>query len=139
MTVAASVPVVLSGGLTVNQGGQRVVRRQRPGDDRAGDEQPTRTVTLTDNGTVSFAAGDTVSLYCTTTATTALRAQIVVGNGGLLQATGTTFNATTATTPTAATTPRSSSTPAGTSRPAAAPSPSARSTSSTASCTTRAT
>ncbi len=49
------------------------------------------TVTLTDSGTVSFAAGDTVSFnnngYY-------YGAQIVVGSGGLLQATGTAFNAT---------------------------------------------
>ena len=48
-------------------------------------------MTLTDNGTLSFAAGDTVSFndngYY-------YGAQIVVGSGGLLQATGTAFNAT---------------------------------------------
>ena len=76
-------------------------------------------MTLTDNGTLSFAAGDTVTLptlrharrswsataACSTTTSTA------------------TFSGSTNLTP-----PRSSSTPAATSRPAAAPSPSARST-----------
>src|SRR5205085_814101 len=44
-------------------------------------------VTLTDSGTVTFAASDTVtfSYYGTT--------QIVVGDGGVLNATGTTFSA----------------------------------------------
>ena len=46
-------------------------------------------MTLTDNGTLSFATGDTVYLQ---RQRLLLRAQIVVGNGGLLQATGTAFN-----------------------------------------------
>ncbi len=41
--------------------------------------------TLTDDGTLSFATGDTVALNYGTT-------EIVVGNGGLLTASGTTFN-----------------------------------------------
>ena len=50
--------------------------------------------TLTDNGTVSFASGDTVGLYCSYNGNYGYvyGAQIVVGNGGLLQATGTAFN-----------------------------------------------
>ena len=51
------------------------------------------TVTLADNGTLTFAASDTVTFnainYDSTT-------QIVVGSGGLLSASGTTFNATSA-------------------------------------------
>ena len=49
------------------------------------------TRTLADNGTLTFATGDTVTFnainYDSTT-------QIVVGSGGLLNASGTTFNAT---------------------------------------------
>jgi adhesin HecA-like repeat protein len=44
-------------------------------------------VTLTDNGTVSFASGDNVTLANNFNSTQ----QIVVGNGGLLNATGTSF------------------------------------------------
>ena len=51
------------------------------------------TVTLADNGTLTFAASDTVTFnainYDSTT-------QIMVGSGGLLNASGTTFNATSA-------------------------------------------
>ena len=50
--------------------------------------------TLTDNGTVSFATGDTVSLSTPQRQLRYYGAQIVVGSGGLLQATGTAFNAT---------------------------------------------
>ena len=46
-------------------------------------------VTLTDNGTATFASGDAV-----TSRATNRREQIVVGNGGLLTAAGTTFTAT---------------------------------------------
>src|SRR5262249_54057906 len=48
------------------------------------------TVTLADNGTLTFAAGDVVTLAATTYASTV--AQITVGSGGLLKLTGTTFN-----------------------------------------------
>ena len=90
VTVAASVPVVFSGGLTVNQGGTVALGASDPVTIGPATSNGT-TMTLTDNGTVSFAAGDTVSFndngYY-------YGAQIVVGNGGLLQATGTAFNAT---------------------------------------------
>ncbi len=44
-------------------------------------------LTLTDNGTVNFASGDTMTLYGSFSTQ-----QIVVGSGGLLTAAGTTFN-----------------------------------------------
>ncbi len=44
-------------------------------------------LTLTDNGTVNFASGDTMTLYGSFSTQ-----QIVIGNGGLLTAAGTTFN-----------------------------------------------
>ena len=70
-------------------------------------------LTLTDNGTLSFATGDTVALthYGTT--------QIVVGSGGLLHRQRRQLQRLDQLRP-----PRSSSTPAATSRPATAPSPS---------------
>ena len=48
--------------------------------------------TLTDNGTLTFATGDTVSL-ANTQPNNYYDSQIVVGSGGLLNATGTAFNA----------------------------------------------
>src|SRR5204863_280959 len=48
------------------------------------------TQTLADNGTLTFAAGDVVTLNATVNGSTTT--QIVVGSGGLLNATGTTFN-----------------------------------------------
>ncbi len=74
---------VFPGNFTVNQGATLAV----------GPDVPVTIgpVTLTDNGTVSFAAGDTVSFndngYY-------YGSQVVVGSGGLLQASGTAFNAT---------------------------------------------
>ncbi len=111
-------------------GWQRVVRRQRPGDDRAGVGRHTYT-TLTDNGTVSFAAGDTVSLYATTatTASTGRRSSSATAGCSRPPAPPSTPPARPA-----SATPTSPSTPAGTSRPATAPSPSATSTWPTASC-----
>ena len=82
-------------------------------------------VTLTDNGTVSFAAGDSVSFNNNDYYS---GVQIIVGSGGLLQSTNATFASLVAPTPTATTTRSSSSTPAASSRPRAPPSPSARST-----------
>ncbi len=93
VTVAASVPVVLSGGLTVNQGGS--VSFGASDAVTMGPPSAANTyTTLTDNGTVSFASGDTVGLYCSYNGNYGYvyGAQIVVGNGGLLQATGTAFN-----------------------------------------------
>ncbi len=50
------------------------------------------TQTLADNGTLTFAAGDVVTLNATVNNTTTT--EIVVGSGGLLNATGTAFNST---------------------------------------------
>ncbi len=94
VTAAASIPVVLSGGLTVNQGGSvsfgpsDAVTMGPP----SGGNTYT---TLTDNGTLSFASGDTMGLSSSYISNPGIYfgAQIVVGNGGLLQATGTAFNA----------------------------------------------
>ncbi len=51
------------------------------------------TVTLTDDGILSFANNDTVTLNASTYASTT---KILVGSGGLMTASGTTFNASTA-------------------------------------------
>jgi hypothetical protein len=50
-------------------------------------------LTLTDDGTMTFAAGDTVTLTALATAGSSATAQIIVGSGGLLTSSGTAFNA----------------------------------------------
>ena len=76
---------VFPGNFTVNQGA--TLSRGRPTStvhDRPASESANGgTLTLTDNGTLSFAAGDTVTLNATATTTTTT--QIVVGSGGLLR------------------------------------------------------
>ena len=72
MTVAASVPVVLSGGLTVNQGGS--VSFGASDAVTIGPPSAANTyTTLTDNGTLSFASGDTVVTSRTTATPLLLR------------------------------------------------------------------
>jgi hypothetical protein len=80
-TLGQNVTIQPGGSLTVGAGASVVVG---PAQFNA------QTVTLTDNGTVSFAAHDIVILSATGNASTA---QIVVGSGGELIANGTTFNA----------------------------------------------
>ncbi len=89
VTAAAGVPVVFSGGLTVQAGGTVTMGANDPV--TIGPEPANGGVlTLADNGTLTFATGDTVTLIATVQYSTAT--QIVVGNGGLLDAAGTTFN-----------------------------------------------
>jgi hypothetical protein len=86
----AHLNYVLPGGLTINQGGTMLVG---PGVPVTIGPASSGTATVTDDGTLSFAPNDAVTLndngYY-------LGAQIVVGSGGVLQATGTAFDATNA-------------------------------------------
>ena len=74
----ANLVYIFPGNFTVSSGATMSVASNLPVD-----VEPN--VTLTDNGTVTFANGDTVALSYYTT-------EIVVGNGGLMSASGTTFN-----------------------------------------------
>ena len=125
-TTMSSGSALATNGVTIQPGATLAVGANVPVTLAAATAANTLT-TLADNGTLSFAAGDTVRFASTPPPNYYYGSQIVVGSGGTLQASGTTFNSPATAAPSH--TPRSSSTPAGPSRPAAAPSPSASSTS----------
>ncbi len=79
---------VLPGNLTINQGATLAVAANVPVQIGTGAYETA--VTLTDDGTLTFASGDTVTFDDSNYYTTA---QIVVGSGGLMQASGAAFNA----------------------------------------------
>ncbi len=88
-SLASNPRYIFPGNFTINQGATLAVTANvavQIGPNAAGGSE-----TLADNGTLTFAAGDTVTLNATNYANTTT--QIVVGNGGLLTTSGTTFNA----------------------------------------------
>ncbi|MFO0805192.1 MAG: hypothetical protein U0791_18975 [Gemmataceae bacterium] len=90
LTVASGVPVAFAGNFTINSGATLAVGANAP---VTIGPSPSNggTLTMAVNGTLSFAASNTVTLNATTAYNT--MTQITVGSGGLLTANGTTFNA----------------------------------------------
>ena len=90
--ITTNLRYVFPGSFTINQGGPRLPPWGPTSPVLVG-TAPQTTQTLTDNGTLTFAAGDVVTLNDNNFSAVE---QIVVGSGGLFQASASTFNATNA-------------------------------------------